>query len=151
MFLEVAFSPNGNFLLVNFLPMDLGQSKINAPVLRVWDMTSGKQVLERKSLFFTAFSPDSRLLAGLAPDGTLALLDIASDSEVLALPFSRPWTLDFTPDGVENNAQKKLVFALDGSCLAMMIIPAPQEGATAIQFLDLTVLRRGLAEMGVDW
>ncbi len=154
LFFEMAFSPNGGFLLMSFVPLDLARGKIDELVLGVWSMPGGKQVVERRkqALIGAAFSPDSRLLAGLAPDGSLTFLDIAagtesSGTEVFSLPFSAPWSLQLTPDGMPF---RKLVFAPDGSSLAT-IIPAPQEGSTAIQFLDLAALRHRLAEMGLDW
>jgi len=150
LFFEMAFSPNGRFLLMSFVPLDLARGKIDELVLGVWSMPDGKQVLERRkqALIGAAFSPDSRLLAGVAPDGSLTFLDLASGKEVFSLAsFSAPWSLQLTPDGMPF---RKLVFAPDGSALAT-IVPSAQEGTSAIQFLDLAGLRRRLGEMGLDW
>jgi WD40 repeat protein len=146
--LEIGFCPNGSLLRISYLPLALAQAKIGAARLGVWSVPSGKQVLDRpnqEGLWGAAFSPDSRLLACLAPDGSLTFLDIASDTEVLSLPFPGPV---FNPEG----SIRTLVFTPDGSSLATIIPSAnPREGSSAIQFLDLAGLRRRLAEMGLDW
>jgi len=128
---------------------DLARGKIDELALGVWSMPDGKQVLERRkqALIGAAFGPDTRLLAGVVPDGSLTFLDLASGKEVFSLPFSAPWSLQLTPDGMPF---RRLVFAPDGSALAT-IVPSTQEGSSAIQFLDLAGLRRRLGEMGLDW
>jgi len=74
--------------------------------VRVWETSSGKQILSVKPLnsfaCSVAFSPDGRLLAaGGSDDGQLKIIDVASGRIVRSLQTSDStlYALEFTPDG----------------------------------------------------
>jgi WD40 repeat protein len=84
---SVAFSAGGRFLAVS-------DGKRN---VRVWDLTSGKQVQDWKPGGRLAFSPDGRLLAISTPDGVL-LRDPVGDARVVRRP-GHGGRVAFSPDG----------------------------------------------------
>ena len=82
----------------------------------------------------TAFAvpPDGRLLAIGYQDGSATIWDLASNEEV--------FRADFCSQSVSH-----IAFTPDGASLAIT------DGASTIQLLDLTIVRRQLEEIGLDW
>jgi WD40 repeat protein len=104
--------------------------------ITIWDVSSGKPRLVVRGSGqpqACAFSPDNALLAVGFNDGSIQLWKLESN-ELL---------FQFFP---QTNGLSHLAFTSDGARLAS------SDGKSAgIQFLDLTALRRQLADAGLDW
>jgi WD40 repeat protein len=90
---ELAFSPDGNQLYSS-----AGDGT------RLWDVSSGQELATLSTLYArTIFSPDSRMVATRATDGTVTVLDTATRTTIYSLSLSgRPDRLPglaFSPDG----------------------------------------------------
>jgi serine/threonine protein kinase/WD40 repeat protein len=135
--LYASLSRDVGLVTVMYAPFIPGQAKAGGPALGVWSLPSGKQLMSLRGLLTVpAFSPDSGLLAVVTHDGLLKLWNIATGEELLSVPFQA----------------KELVFTPDGSYLATPgPFGTPQEGHSSILLLDLSRLRRQLADIGLDW
>jgi serine/threonine protein kinase/WD40 repeat protein/tetratricopeptide (TPR) repeat protein len=122
---RVAFSPDGKWLVTG-----------TVAEYRFWEVGSWhkKHGLPRVNAGDTAgmlvFSPDAKMLAVLHNMTEVRLLDPASGREFAHLP-TRGFPCCFSPDG------------------SQLVAHAGREGA--IHVWDLRLIRRQLAEMGLDW
>lgn len=124
----VAFSPDGRWLATNGIETGLWDVHSWEPVVRYQDPPS-TGVFGR-----IVFSPGSELMAVLVAPDTIELIDMDRLEPVAHLRCPTPITttaLDFTPDG------SRLVF--------------PDDHGHLLHTWDLRVLRRQLAEIGLDW
>ena len=82
----------------------------------------------------TAFvvNPDGRLLVIGYQDGSVKLWGISRNEEILLADFC-------------SQAVSQLAFTPDGLSLAIT------DGTSPVQFLDLSVVRQQLGEIGLDW
>jgi WD40 repeat protein len=124
----VGFSPDGNWLLTS-----------NQGVARLWKVGTWEEGLHVEATTFAfeatpfAFSPDGQMLA-VAGDGAIRLLETASGREYVRLNAPEVTRLApqcFTPDGAH-------------------LIALGRE-SRALHVWDLRLLRRQLAELGLDW
>jgi WD40 repeat protein/lipoprotein NlpI/predicted Ser/Thr protein kinase len=121
---QVCFSPDGQRLATWEFRAEL----------RLWDTDGWRQVAARREWAGPiAFSPDSRLLAVGSNPRLVQLLDPRDGSPVVALEASHPagvHHLAFDPTG------RKLAVGTADQC---------------VHLWDLALVRRQLAEMGLDW
>jgi WD40 repeat protein len=117
----VGFSPDGKWLTTT-----------NGREGRLWKVGTWEEGLRVEEPHF-AFSPDGRLLA-VAGDGPIRLLDSTTGREYVRL--EAPETTRFLPQ----------CFTPDGSQLIALGYESQ-----ALHVWDLRLIRRQLAELGLDW
>jgi WD40 repeat protein len=126
---SVAFSPDGRWLVTSGIERGLWDVRSWEPVARFQDPPSTSHFGQ------FVFSPDSKLMVvRVAPD-TIELIDMEHLEPIAHLRCPTPITLNalaFTPDG------------------SRLIFPNETPGHL-LHVWDLRVLRRQLAEIGLDW
>jgi WD40 repeat protein len=124
---HASFSPNNQWLLVG-----------NVMEFRVWDAATwqSRYTLPNEAAGFygySAFSPDSRMLAVATSRTTVRLVNAESGRELATLQAPEPLLISW------------IAFSPDGTQLAVAIEAGP------IQVWDLRSIRRQLASMNLDW
>jgi WD40 repeat protein len=103
---SVAFSSDGRFLAAGAGAGHHASFADSDGELKVWDVQSGREVLDlrghTRTVCAVAFSPDGRLASG-GFDQTIKLWDLATGQEALTLRghFDAVWKLAFSPDGYQ--------------------------------------------------
>jgi RNA polymerase sigma factor (sigma-70 family) len=164
---DVLESPGGRYVAVRMTAQPPGILDRSAkPVLRVWDTQTGlllEQVRPPERHLLGAFSPDRRLLATTAPEGTIHLWDLVTGEQRLRLPGHRGCSvraLLFTPDNRSlfsggDDSQVLLwdltARALDGVWRTLRHDPKTQSALwDALAAKDAAAAHRALWELAAD-
>ena len=120
---RAAFSPNGRWLATS------------GDLVRLWEVGTWKMTLQTAGNHPLTFSPDSRMFAFETGYGAIRLLDPATGEEYGRLEDTnreRTICLTFTADGTR------------------LILGTGHDGQE-IHVWDVTAIRRGLTQLGLDW
>ena len=112
---KVLFSPDGKFLATTGQSGQRLRNSISSETLRLWDLTTGKEIHRWEMITGMAFSPDGKILATVRRDGVIRRWNPATGVEIdpptghTGLVLS----LQFTRDG-----KTLLSRALNGTAMA---------------------------------
>ncbi len=114
---SVAFSPDGKTLA----------SASDGGGIKLWDVTSGQELMTLKGYSPVVFSPDGKTLASAARGGAIGLWDVASGRELKTL-------------AVKSGAVTDIVFSIDGKTVAggvEGITPGAENSDSSVMLWDV--------------
>jgi WD40 repeat protein len=114
------FSPDGRYYAATGVA---AEEPIVLGTLRVWELASGKLVMEVKGILWAAFTPDSKQLLAPGPDKRIHLWELATNKEVAQFGDNLEWS---PPSSLSANGQKLLVAQING-IVSLYDIPGKKE------------------------
>jgi WD40 repeat protein len=100
------FSPDGRYYAAT------GVTGEEPDTLRVWELASGKLVMEVRGNLWALFTPDSKRLIAPGPDKRIHVWDVATQKEIAQFGDNLNYT---QPSSLSADGQHLLVASIDGS------------------------------------
>jgi WD40 repeat protein len=103
------FSPDGRYYAATGVA---GEEPLIPDTLRVWDLASGKLVMEVRGDLWVTFTPDSKWLVAPGPDKRIHVWDLATTKEVAQFGDHLTWT---QPSALSADGRQILVADVAGN------------------------------------